>query len=82
MITITLETRLADIAREYADPEVIAESLERAIGDSLDAIGEDLIDTREVGEEWGLALWRVLRSEGAEGATVRDLRDALRLGRR
>lgn len=77
MGTIGLETRLADIAREYADPGMVEESLERAIYDSLDAIGEDLIDTRLVGQEWGTALSRALREKGTEAATVRDLRDEL-----
>lgn len=68
---ITLDTKLADIARHYGEPG------KESIYDNLDAIGDDLIDTREVGEDWGWALDRVLRNHGEDEATVRHLRDEL-----
>lgn len=41
--------------------------------DEADQIGDDLIDTRIVGDEWGYAWSRIVRS----GGTVGDLRDEL-----
>lgn len=64
---ITPDTRLEDIAAHYGTDRVY---------DSLDAIGEDLIDTRRVGDDWGYALDRVLREHSSD-ATVAHLRDDL-----
>lgn len=71
IVKITLDTKLAEIAACYGDP-----SQTHPIYDNLDAIGEDLIDTSAVGQDWGWALDRVLRERG-DDATVRDLRDSL-----
>lgn len=63
---ITLSTPLTEIAAHY----------DGRIYDNLDAIGEELIDSRVVGQDWGMALDRVLRQHG-DAATVGDLRDEL-----
>lgn len=44
--------------------------------DNLDRVGDNLIDTGIVGQDWGEAMDRVARGIG-DDATVRDLRDAL-----
>ena len=67
-------TMLTDASATSADTMITLDTpLSNIDWDAASDIGEDLIDTDLVGDEWGWAWDRVIRA----GGTVRDLRDEL-----